>query len=236
MQRAAPPPGTGSRGGSPAAQAKLKAIKKAAASKAYGRPKDESREIWIEAFKQINEIVRDNATSEPLRLAMRARLGMDPDAVLIGCFGRIRAQKGVDLLVQAGLELLPSRPRVQIIFTGRITPDNRAFADDLQARIKAFHEKERAANTELQTGQQRLQSTQANVLRQSNERLNPIINQAMTARGANLAVDTEATLARANGIDITADVLTALNAQVPSVSVTPLPQAAQPAQQRPTGR
>lgn len=73
----------------------------------------------------------------PDRAALRARLGMDPDAVLIGCFGRIRAQKGVDLLVQAGLELLPSRPRVQIILTGRITPDNRTFADDLQARIKA---------------------------------------------------------------------------------------------------
>ncbi|KIX17408.1 glycosyltransferase family 4 protein [Paracoccus sp. 228] len=73
----------------------------------------------------------------PDRAALRARLGLDPDAVLIGCFGRIRAQKGVDLLVRAGLELLPSRPRVQIIFTGRITPDNRAFADDLQARIKA---------------------------------------------------------------------------------------------------
>lgn len=73
----------------------------------------------------------------PDRAALRARLGLDPDAVLIGCFGRIRAQKGVDLLVQAGLELLPLRPRVQIIFTGRITPDNRAFADDLQARIKA---------------------------------------------------------------------------------------------------
>lgn len=73
----------------------------------------------------------------PDRAALRARLGLDPDAVLIGCFGRIRAQKGVDLLVQAGLELLPSRPRVQIIFTGRITPDNRTFADDLQARIKA---------------------------------------------------------------------------------------------------
>ncbi|WP_373945726.1 glycosyltransferase family 4 protein [Paracoccus marcusii] len=73
----------------------------------------------------------------PDRAALRARLGLDPDAVLIGCFGRIRAQKGVDLLVQAGLDLLPSRPRAQIVFTGRITPDNRAFADDLQARIKA---------------------------------------------------------------------------------------------------
>ena len=73
----------------------------------------------------------------PDRAALRAQLGLDPDAILIGCFGRIRAQKGVDLLVQAGLELLPSRPRAQIVFTGRITPDNRAFADDLQSRIKA---------------------------------------------------------------------------------------------------
>ena len=73
----------------------------------------------------------------PDRAALRAQLGLDPDAILIGCFGRIRAQKGVDLLVQAGLDLLPSRPRAQIVFTGRITPDNRAFADDLQSRIKA---------------------------------------------------------------------------------------------------
>ncbi|WP_405402202.1 glycosyltransferase family 4 protein [Paracoccus sp. Ld10] len=73
----------------------------------------------------------------PDRTALRPQLGLDPDAVLIGCFGRIRAQKGVDLLVQAGLDLLPGRPDVQIVFTGRITPDNRAFADDLQSRIRA---------------------------------------------------------------------------------------------------
>jgi outer membrane protein len=103
----------------------------------------------------------------------------------------------------------------------------------LQARIKAFQDKERAANTELQQGQQRLQSTQANVLRQINERLNPIINQAMTARGANVAMDVDATLAHAAAINITADVLARLNAALPSVSVTPLPQQAQ---QQPQGR
>lgn len=71
------------------------------------------------------------------RAALRRDLGLDPDAVLIGCFGRVRAQKGVDLLVRAGLRLLPDRPRVQIVFTGRITPDNRAFADGLSAEIAA---------------------------------------------------------------------------------------------------
>lgn len=103
----------------------------------------------------------------------------------------------------------------------------------LQARIKAYQDKERAANTELQQGQQRLQSTQANVLRQVNERLNPIINQAMTARGANIAMDVDATLAHAATINITADVLARLNSALPSVSVTPLPQQAQ---QQPQGR
>lgn len=71
------------------------------------------------------------------RAALRRALGLDPDAVLIGCFGRIRAQKGVDLLVQAGLELLPDRPRVQILMTGRITAGHAQFADDLKARIAA---------------------------------------------------------------------------------------------------
>ncbi|MBU3028792.1 glycosyltransferase family 4 protein [Paracoccus marinaquae] len=70
------------------------------------------------------------------RAALRAELGLDPDAVLVGCFGRIREQKGVDLLTRAGLRLLPDRPRVQIIFTGRITPDNRAFADGLLSEIR----------------------------------------------------------------------------------------------------
>ena len=71
------------------------------------------------------------------RIALRHQLGLDPKAVLIGCFGRVRAQKGVDLLVRAGLALLPERPDVQIVFTGRITPDNRAFTDQLQAEIDA---------------------------------------------------------------------------------------------------
>jgi Skp family chaperone for outer membrane proteins len=103
----------------------------------------------------------------------------------------------------------------------------------LQARIKAFQDKEQSANQELQQGQQRLQSTQANILRQINERMNPIINQAMTARGANIAMDVDATLAHAATVNITADVLARLNAALPSVSATPLPQQQQ---QQPQGR
>ncbi|MGL6212063.1 MAG: glycosyltransferase family 4 protein [Paracoccaceae bacterium] len=68
--------------------------------------------------------------------AVRASLGL-PEGVIMGCFGRIRAQKGVDLLVGAALDLLPSRPGVSVIFTGLVTPDNAAFHADLAARITA---------------------------------------------------------------------------------------------------
>lgn len=71
------------------------------------------------------------------RAALRRELGLDPDALLVGCFGRVRAQKGVDLLVEAALRVFPRHPRAQLVFSGRVTPDNRAFADALMARAKA---------------------------------------------------------------------------------------------------
>lgn len=69
--------------------------------------------------------------------ALRRSLGLPPDALLIGCFGRVRAQKGVDLLVDAACALLPSRPKAMVIFTGRITDDNRSFHADQLAKLRA---------------------------------------------------------------------------------------------------
>ena len=71
------------------------------------------------------------------RAALRREMGLDPDALLVGCFGRVRAQKGVDLLVEAALRVFPRHPRAQLVFSGRITPDNRAFADELMAKARA---------------------------------------------------------------------------------------------------
>ncbi len=91
----------------------------------------------------------------------------------------------------------------------------------LQARANAFQQKQANANQELSRLQQNIQSTQANVLRQINAKLGPAINQVMVAKGANLALDVNATLAHGAGLDVTTDVLAALNATLPSVSVTP---------------
>ncbi len=90
----------------------------------------------------------------------------------------------------------------------------------LQARITAFQTRQNAAQQELQRLGQNLQATQANVARQIQARLNPIYTQVMTSRGANLALDANSTLARGSALDVTNDVLAALNAALPSVSVT----------------
>ncbi|HEX8262807.1 MAG TPA: OmpH family outer membrane protein [Allosphingosinicella sp.] len=104
----------------------------------------------------------------------------------------------------------------------------------LNTRVQQFQTRQTTAQQEVARLEQNIQSTQQNVLRQINERLNPIITQVMNARNANIALDVNATLARSNTLDVTNDVLTQLNAGLPSVSVTPLPQA--PAQPQPQGR
>ncbi len=103
----------------------------------------------------------------------------------------------------------------------------------LRTRAEAFQTRQTQAAEELSRTQQNLQSIQANVLRQINVQLNPAINRIMTTRGANLAVDVDATLAHAQALNVTNEVLAALNTALPSVSLTPLPQQQQ---QQPQGR
>ncbi|EKF18042.1 glycosyltransferase family 4 protein [Nitratireductor pacificus] len=53
----------------------------------------------------------------------------------IGCFGRIRHQKGTDLFVEAMIALLPQFPDWTAVVLGRVTAENRAFADALRRRV-----------------------------------------------------------------------------------------------------
>ena len=106
----------------------------------------------------------------------------------------------------------------------------------LNTRMQQFQQRQTSAQQEIARLEQNIQSTQQNVLRQINAQLNPIITRVMNGRNANVALDVNATLARSNAIDVTNEVMTALNAALPSVSVTPLPQAQQPAQPQPQGR
>lgn len=124
------------------------------------------------------------------------------------------------------------RPEEQSIRTAITALGGKEPDAALRARVTAFQKKQEDANQELARSQQNIQSIQANVLRQINDRLGPAINQVMVARGANLAVDVDATLARSQSLDVTTDVLAALNRSLPSVSLTPTPAQ----QQQPQGR
>ncbi|WP_106639340.1 OmpH family outer membrane protein [Allosphingosinicella vermicomposti] len=105
----------------------------------------------------------------------------------------------------------------------------------LQQRAQSLQTRQTQANQEIQQGEQNIRSTQAHVAQQITQRLNPIINTVMQSRNATVVLDKGNTLAASASIDVTNDVLAQLNQQLPSVSVTPLPQQ-QPAQAQPTGR
>jgi mannosyltransferase len=72
----------------------------------------------------------------PDRAAAFAETGL-PGRYAIGCFGRVRAQKGSDVFVDAMCRLLPHYPDFTAVMVGAITPEQMAFANDLKKRIEA---------------------------------------------------------------------------------------------------
>ncbi|MCX7321016.1 MAG: glycosyltransferase [Hyphomicrobiales bacterium] len=58
-----------------------------------------------------------------------------PGRYAIGCFGRVRAQKGTDLFVDAMCALLPHHPEFSAVIVGAITPDQIGFANELRRTI-----------------------------------------------------------------------------------------------------
>jgi mannosyltransferase len=58
-----------------------------------------------------------------------------PGSLGIGAFGRIRPQKGTDLLVEAAVKLFPAYPEATLLLTGLTTPENAGFVEGLKKRI-----------------------------------------------------------------------------------------------------
>ncbi len=71
------------------------------------------------------------------RPALRRRLGLPESALIVGCFGRIRAQKGTGDFVDAIVPLLADRPRLLAIVMGRATAGHADFLAALQRGIAA---------------------------------------------------------------------------------------------------
>jgi mannosyltransferase len=70
------------------------------------------------------------------RAAAFAESGL-PGRYAIGCFGRVRAQKGTDVFVDAMCRLLPQYPDFTAIIVGQVTVEQTAFANELKQRIDA---------------------------------------------------------------------------------------------------
>jgi mannosyltransferase len=70
------------------------------------------------------------------RAAAFAEAGL-PGRYAIGCFGRVRAQKGSDVFVDAMCTVLPRYPDFTAVMVGAITPEQAMFANDLKKRIEA---------------------------------------------------------------------------------------------------
>ena len=177
------------------------------------------------------------ATAQAQRVPAAVVVVVDSDQIYRDCNACRTAQTQLQSQAQA------LQTRRQTLLT-QLRPEGEAIRTAVQAlngkqpdaaltkRVQDFQQREQQANEELQRMQQNLQSIQANVIRQIEERLRPAINQVMNQRGANVAVDVDSTLAHAAAINVTPAVLAALNATLPSVSLTPLPQQQQPAQQQ----
>jgi outer membrane protein len=103
----------------------------------------------------------------------------------------------------------------------------------LTQRIQAFQQKEVSAAQELEKQQTQIQRNQAYISQQINAKLAPLLQPAMQKRGANILLDSGAAIRFAPSVDITTDVLTSLNAVLPSVATT---APAQPQQTNPQGR
>jgi len=60
-----------------------------------------------------------------------------PGAYAIGCFGRVRAQKGSDVFVTAMCRLLPRYPDFSAVLVGAVTAEQMPFASELKKQIAA---------------------------------------------------------------------------------------------------
>lgn len=104
----------------------------------------------------------------------------------------------------------------------------------LKTRIQTFQTRRTQAAQELARQEQQIQRNQAYIQQQIGAKLGPIYQQVMQRRGANIMVETGTTLAASSRVDVTSDVLAALNAALPSVATTA--PAAPQQQQQPQGR
>ena len=80
----------------------------------------------------------DTTSFSPItnKRTLRAKLGLPIDGKLIGCFGRIRHQKGTDLFLETAISLCQQHKDLYAIILGRALPKDKDFLQSLKLRLK----------------------------------------------------------------------------------------------------
>ncbi|MFZ3581323.1 glycosyltransferase family 4 protein [Loktanella sp. DJP18] len=79
----------------------------------------------------------DTFAPAPDKRALCRSLNLPEDALLIGCYGRIRPSKGTDIFVEALLETLPRHPHAMGLVMGRAVGKDQPFLQALRDRVAA---------------------------------------------------------------------------------------------------
>ena len=163
-------------------------------------------------------------------------LTVDLDRVLSECTACRSASASIQSQVQAGQARAQAleaqlKPEATALDAAARALNGKDADAALKKRANDFQARQQAAQTELANKQRAIESTQANVQQQIASKVVVVAEQVRVRRQADIVIGKNATLASNPANDVTTEVLAALNAALPSVSVTPLPQ-----QNRPTGR
>ena len=139
--------------------------------------------------------------------------------------GQLNSLKSLQSTLEA-----PLRTEAAAIQAAGAALNGRAPDAALQARATAFEKKQSDAQRQLQTREQQFQRNRAYVLQQINAKLEPAVASVFTRRGASVMVDASSVIRSAPGLDVTADVIAALNSTLTTIGTTA------PAQAAPAGR
>lgn len=101
----------------------------------------------------------------------------------------------------------------------------------LQQQLGQIQQLREQGSQEVQEILQPVALSEAYVLEQISDKFDQAVRQAMTKRKVSIVLEAGATLARADGYDITKDITAELNALIPSAQLVP-PQGWLPRQQR----
>ena len=70
------------------------------------------------------------------KAAAKYAVSLDPERHHVGCFGRIRHQKGTDLFVEAMILAMAKNPKWDAVIAGRATAEHVAFEQVLKSRVQ----------------------------------------------------------------------------------------------------